>query len=342
MKKSTHRVEVVELNPFKHPNADALSIQKVYGYQVVLRTEDWKGITLGAYLVPDSVVDTDRSEFAWLKPPIKAADGTITPGNPNFRAAIEGSTQYHRVTVMRLRGVISYGLMVPAPAGARAGDDVADILGVTRYQPTEMPYGSTEPPSGYHADYDVEAFERWAGDIFKPGEPVVAYEKLDGVNSRYCWADDRLHAGSHTMWLEHQVDSPWWRVPTKIPAIVELCKRHPELTLYGEIIGAAGHKTSLKYGLKPGEFDFYTFDILKGTEFMNADDMEQLCQRFDLKVVPKVGVFDYDFETLTEVAEGKTLVPGANHKREGIVVRPLVERIDLVGRAVLKIVASYG
>ena len=34
MKKSTHRVDIVKICPEKHPNADSLVIQRVYGYQV--------------------------------------------------------------------------------------------------------------------------------------------------------------------------------------------------------------------------------------------------------------------------------------------------------------------
>jgi len=145
MKKSTHRVDVVRLNPEKHPNADSLVIQCVYGYQVCLRSSDWEGIELGAYIQPDSVVDTDRPEFSWLK-------------GPNFRTAIEGDTRYHRVCAMRLRGVVSYGLMVPAPAGAVEGDDVSGILGVTRYQPTILCAHATEAPKKVKASYVLRSW----------------------------------------------------------------------------------------------------------------------------------------------------------------------------------------
>ena len=40
MKKSTHKVDVVKINPVPHPNAHALSIQKIYGYSVILRSEE--------------------------------------------------------------------------------------------------------------------------------------------------------------------------------------------------------------------------------------------------------------------------------------------------------------
>jgi len=45
---STHRVEVVPVSLEKHPNADALSVVRVFGYSVCVRTEDWQEGQLGA------------------------------------------------------------------------------------------------------------------------------------------------------------------------------------------------------------------------------------------------------------------------------------------------------
>lgn len=328
MKKSTHRVDVIRLNPEKHPNADSLVIQRVYGYQVCLRAEDWVGVELGAYIQPDSVVDTDREEFSWLK-------------GPNFRSAIEGDTRYHRVCAMRLRGVISYGLMIPAPAGSVEGEDVSEILGVTRYQPTLLCDDATEAPDCYHKDYDLEAFERYSHEIFKPDETVLCFEKLDGVNSRYVYMDGRMHVGSRTIWFKpDRTESAWWGVLEKYPQIKKFCVENPGHVLYGETIGSNNHKTKRRYGLAAGEIDFYLFDILKGTDFLSWSDAEELAKKYEIKTVPFVASMPFDFEKVKGLADGLSLVPNAKHNREGIVVRPLVERMELAGRAVLKIVSG--
>src|SRR6185369_7354605 len=127
-----------------------------------------------AYIQPDSVVDTDRPEFSWLK-------------GPNFKNALDhdpANTRFHKVCAMRLRGVLSYGLMVEAPAGSQPGEDVSEILGVTRYSPTVFPAGAIQGPDGYAPEYDVESFEWFAEESFQPGETVLAFEKMDGTNSR--------------------------------------------------------------------------------------------------------------------------------------------------------------
>ena len=329
MKKSTHRVDIVKICPEKHPNADSLVIQKVYGYQVCLRAEDWQGIELGAYILPDSVVDTDRPEFSWLK-------------GPNFRAAIDGDTRYHRVCAMRLRGVISYGLMVPAPVGSQEGDDVSELLGVTRYQPTLLCGHATEPPTCYFKDYDLEAFERYAHEIFKEGEPVLCFEKLDGANSRYTF-QDRLHIGSRTVWFKPEMkdESSWFKILAKYPQLERLCKENPEVVLYGEIIGFVEcHKTKRRYDIPKGEIDYYLFDILQGTEFLSWNDVAKFAEKYNIPTAPLVAEIPFDFDKVKAMADGPSLVKGAKHNREGIVVRPLKERQELAGRAVLKIVSG--
>ena len=143
MEKSTHCIEVVPITLEPHPNADSLSIVRIYGYQCVIRTEDWIGVDRGAYIVPDSVVPTDRPEFAFLG-------------------------EHSRIKVRRLRGVLSQGLLLPTPAGSQIGDDVATILGVTRYEEPESfsTNGETGPaPEGIYPSYDVEDWHRYAHQI---------------------------------------------------------------------------------------------------------------------------------------------------------------------------------
>ncbi len=49
----------------------------------------------------------------------------------------------------------------------------------------------------------------------------------------------------------------------------------------------------------------------------------------------------YDFDKMCEMAEGATLVAGASHLREGIVVKTLTEREDQrLGRGALKWVSA--
>ncbi|MBI1766601.1 MAG: RNA ligase (ATP), partial [Acidobacteria bacterium] len=49
----------------------------------------------------------------------------------------------------------------------------------------------------------------------------------------------------------------------------------------------------------------------------------------------------FDLPTVLAMAEGSSLIAGANHVREGIVVKPINERTDSeVGRVCLKVVSN--
>lgn len=188
---STHKAEVVPVVLEKLEGSDFLSVAKVYGYTCVCRTEDWQGIDRAVYLPPDSVVDATRPEFAFLLP----------------QAAADGKA---RIKAKKLRGCLSFGLLVPAPAGAGVGQDLAAELGVTHYQPKPKGGGksglflggedSGAPPGVYCPTYDLESGRRYAHLAFEPGEPVVITEKLHGCNARYCFKDGVMYCGSRTNW----------------------------------------------------------------------------------------------------------------------------------------------
>lgn len=192
MSNSTHKVEIVPVQFRRHPNADTLSTTEIFGgYTYVGRTADWVGVTKAAYIPPDNIVDTRRPEFAFLAPEAKADGG-------------------YRVRAKKLRGIISFGLMVPVPDETLVGDDWTEKLGVTHYNPPlpcEQGSGGglhmggeiASPPNAYSPQYDLDTVRRYV-DVFTPGELVVVTEKLDGTNSRYVYVDGQMYCGSHYEW----------------------------------------------------------------------------------------------------------------------------------------------
>ena len=111
MNKSTHQALVIPLIIEDHPNSVKLGIVRNGGYTIVINKEDWVGRNKEVcHILPDSIVQLSRPEFKWLD----KGDGK----------------KEHIVKPVRLRGVISYGFLVPAPKGLNIGDDAADILGI--------------------------------------------------------------------------------------------------------------------------------------------------------------------------------------------------------------------
>lgn len=309
---STHRVEVVPVILAPHPNADSLSIVRVWGYTVVVRTADWPTGQLGAYIVPDSVVDTTRPAFAFL-------------------------AGHERVRVRRFRGVLSQGLLIPAPDGAQLGEDVAEALGVTRYEPPPLPVGSggeaESPPPGYRPVYDVESWARY-GHVLTLGEEVVITEKLHGANGRWGWANDRFYAGSRTEWKRRDDGILWWRAVATCPEIEAACRAHPDLTLYGEVYGSV---QDLTYGCAKGEVRVAIFDALRGNEWLPLDDLMAL----RVPHVPVLYAGCYAPEFVRVRINGPSVAGDGTCLREGVVIRPREERTHPeVGRVILKAISD--
>jgi RNA ligase (TIGR02306 family) len=317
---STHKVEVVPVVLESHPNADSLSIVRVFGYSVCVRTADWIGVSIGAYLPPDSVVDTSRREFAFLA---------------------KAGKDRHRMRAMKLRGVVSFGLLIHAPVGAVLGDDVAEVLGVTHYEP---PMGNTtggqteSPPPVPAPTYDLDTARRYA-ECFTPGEPVYVTEKIHGTSARYVFHDGRMYAGSRKEWKTPDDSIVYWAALKNHPEVEEFCRKYPGTVVYGEIYGWV---QELRYGHQPGCVSFATFDIFHEGQWMGHSAARSLGP--ELPWVPQIaGPIPFDFDRVCEFAEGQTTVPGADHVREGVVIVPESERYDeRIGRVKLKLVgASY-
>jgi RNA ligase (TIGR02306 family) len=314
---STHRVEVVPVRLEPHPNADSLSVVRVFdGYTVCIRTADWIGRELGAYIPPDSVVP-DTEQFAFL-------DG------------------HRRIKVRRLRGIISMGLLIPAPEGSAIGDDVAELLGVTHYDPP-LPISTggeaIKPPPGYRPAFDVESLRRYAG-VFIPGETVFVSEKVHGANGRFTYLEDGgFFCGSRTEWKQESADNLWWRALRETQGLRDFLTAYPGVTVYGEVYGQV---QDLRYGTKRGEVRFAAFDILSGSEWMAPIAARDLSTPFGLPWVPTISAaIPFELERILELAEGPSLVPGADHVREGCVVKPIHERTDpVVGRVCLKVIGN--
>lgn len=314
MEKSTNKVEIVPVSLEPHPNADSLSIVRVYGYTVIVRTQDWPNRNIGAYIPPDSIVP-DTEEFSFLK-------------------------GKRRIKACNLRGVVSFGMLVPAPEGAQLGENVAEQLGITHYEPPITWKGTANagadtasPPPIVVPTYDVDALRRYP-HIFQEGEPVWVTEKIHGANARYVFWDGQMYVGTRRVWRKEDPNCPWWRALGHTPALDQFCRENPGVVVYGEIYGDI---QDLKYECGPGEIKFAAFDIRKDGRWLNAYEAVDFAP--EIPWVPYRGIHSYNLLHLEAMAQEDSRI--GNHLSEGIVVKPLRERGCIeVGRVILKLVSS--
>jgi RNA ligase (TIGR02306 family) len=310
---STFKVEVVPITLEKHPNADTLSLVKVWGYTVVCKTENYINHSHAAYVPVDTVVgNTPEFEFLGDKKRIKAA---------------------------RLRGIYSEGLLVPPRAHWRVGDDVTEELGCTKWEEPEEPVkiggDSESQPGWFHIYTDLENYKRYSW-VIPDGEEVVLTEKIHGCNARYAYWEDRLWCGSHKFAKKFHEDNLWWRVAITQDLEAKL-KAFPGYILHGEVFGQV---QDLKYGAKPGELFFRAFDIstVQSRRYLNYDEFVDLAGKMNIPVAPVLYRGPWSKELLSH-ADGNTTLNGAVNIREGFVVRPVVERQEHMGRVILKVIS---
>lgn len=311
---SEHTCDVVEIKLRTHSNADALSLVHVGDFQCAVRTADWKDGDLAIYIPPDSIVpDTKEFEFLGDKKRIKAK---------------------------RLRGEWSVGLLIPARPGDKIGDDCMESLGVEHYEPQVKGDFTTggenvSAPPGFYPKYDVLNFRKYSS-FFNDGEEIILTEKLHGSSCRFVCVDDVIYCGSRNWWKVEDPNNLWWKVLNQNIVLESWLRHNQNLGIYGEVFGQV---QNLKYGSTDGRIFFAAFDIIKGDQWLDFDEAHEIGA--PLPWVPLVYRGPFNKDKILAFAEEGSSVVGANHHREGVVVKPVHERTERkIGRLQLKIVGN--
>jgi RNA ligase (TIGR02306 family) len=325
-------VEIVKLGKIeKHPNADALDITFVHGetgYPCIVKKDSFKEGDLAVY-IPVETCLPDRPEFAFLS-----------------------SSERRRLRAKKLRGFFSMGLVIPVPADVPAveGTDVAELLGITKFDPkqpsghySKIMGGDCEPNPEhftFHRYTDIEPLRR-NSVVLTEGEDVILTEKCHGSNYRAVHDGQRLWIGSRMQIkkppAEDNEGAVWWRIAKELDLENKLA-RVPGHIFYGEVFGPGVQ--DLTYGQsKP---TLRIFDVLDTTtnQYLDHDDVVRLTCVAGLELVPHLYRGPWKPKELLPLCEGKTTL-GEGHCREGFVVKPVKERWDhRVGRVILKMVGE--
>ncbi len=204
--KSTHRAEVIPISLEKHPDADSLSVVKVWNFTCVVRTEDWTGIDKAVYVTPDSALP-DKPEYRFLKDTSSTrkdretinklvADGKLSFEEfrvklEQLESKIDGNTKYLRIAARKLRGIWSMGMLLPIPPCEYCEQGIP-----TSYY-SEMP----EDGGGctYHTIHTVDGVDKICTDTTKIGDDLAEVmgithyepppEPIQGPSRRHAGAD---------------------------------------------------------------------------------------------------------------------------------------------------------
>jgi RNA ligase (TIGR02306 family) len=341
---STLRVTAEVLTVHEHPNADALELAQVGLYRAVVAKGAYRTGETAVYIPEQSVLPAGLIEELGLT-------GRLAGSNSD------------RVRAVRLRGELSQGIVcrpkaladVDLARAAADGTDFAERLGITKWVPPIPPTmdGDVESAPDLLPWVDIENIQRFP-DIFTAGEDVVLTEKLHGSACllTYFADDGRVQVsskgfGAKSLALKEDPRNLYWRavrghgVPEAAARLAERLGAR-RVGIFGEVYGAGVQ--DLTYGAdgRRETLGYAVFDVsaeIDGTPRW-LDPAELLDG--ELPLVPRLYEGPYDVERVLEVASGRETVSGRQlHLREGVVIRPAVERYSAVtgGRAIAKAVS---
>ncbi|MGK4584184.1 RNA ligase (ATP) [Kitasatospora sp. HPMI-4] len=343
---STLRVTAERLTILEHPNADALELAQIGLYRAVVPKGAYRTGDFACYIPEQAVL-----------PPVLIEELGLTGRLAGGKA--------DRVKAVRLRGELSQGIVcrpralagVDLAQAAEQGTDFAELLGITKWAPPvpTMMNGEVESAPDLLPWVDIENLKRFPG-VFEPGEPVVVTEKLHGSCCLLTF-----HAGTggvqvsskgigaQGLALKEDGRNLYWRA-VRAHGVAESAARLAErlgasrVGIFGEVFGEGvqdlGYGASGRSEQPPG---YAVFDVSAEIDGQRhwLDATRLLAG--ELPLVPELWRGPFDAQRVLELAEGRETVSGRQlHTREGVVVRPVVERYSPVlgGRAIVKAVGG--
>lgn len=368
---SQFECKVVRAEIIPHPNANAIEICRIGDFQSIVKKGMVKTGDLVVYIPEQAILP------AWLMKEMGFWDEV------GQRGMLNGGAR-NRVKAIKLRGVVSQGLVLSTDSVEDAestlitvtkdcsdengplfcsslfclDDDVAEFLGITKYEPT-LPSHMAGRALGVDMaathNYDFDNLKKMP-NMFDDGELVVISEKIHGTLLQVCVvpteaANERYYAGRVVMTskglggkgiiLDHSDESNLyaqtvkkWGLMDKVLSVLGPIADgvgKPQF-IFGEVFGrtASGAGVQdLTYTDLP--LDYRAFDICSGNrgaqQFCQSGYFEELCKIMDVPTVPVLYVGPYSKEVVLKHTDGKTTLGAQAHIREGVVVKSANEAV---------------
>lgn len=353
-----------------HPNADALEVAVVYGFNVVVKK--------GMYQVGDTavLVPIDSLLPQYLEDYIFPPDSKI-------------KLTKHRIKQIRIRKLASQGMLMnpeevnkalelsgKSPIKFELEKDYKDVLGITKFEPPEPEFGQLKQGvktgkkkldnpnlKGYNGIENI----KWYPELFKDGEEVYITEKLHGTSTKAGFVPkvkftlfDKIKGflglpvnkfewcyASNNVQLQNKSDYKGFYGDDIYAKALEKAEVHKKLrngeVVYGEIIGE-GIQKNYNYGLK-NEHKLVLFDVMivneDGTNrYLDPDDFIKFCEERGFERVPELFRGPFNLAKVKELTLGDSVYCSKQKVREGVVVKPLKETQCCIGRKKLKVISE--
>jgi RNA ligase (TIGR02306 family) len=311
--------EIAEVLP--HPNADALELAKIKGWQVCIKKGEFKKGDLCIYICVDSVLE-DKPVYEFLR-------------NKNFR-----------IRTVKLRGQISQGIAFPMNLFKTLGHDTVvftepDVIGsdvshyvYAKHYEKPLPANLAGETKGYRPSFIKKTDE----DNIKSnpsvleelkGKPYYISVKVDGSSGTFFLKDDNFGVCSRNLELKYDENNAFWKIAIKYDIENKLRKIGRNIAVQGEVYGPGIQGNLL--GLSEIEFQaFNLFDIDK-QEYLGHNELQEFCFNNNIPIVKIIDVGPEFNKSLAELQEmSNNLRYDNGNLAEGIVIRPIQEMYSQV------------
>ncbi|MDJ1473515.1 RNA ligase (ATP) [Xanthocytophaga flava] len=318
MRKLASIQRIKNLEPI--PEADAIEKATVLGWQLVVKKGEFAVGDLCVYCEIDSLLP-EKPEFEFLK-----ARGM-------------------RIRTVRLRGQVSQGIcfplhILPKDTPITEDLDVTDILGIIKYEPP-VPAQLAGIAKGLFPSFIPKTDETRVQVLQElldacQGDTCYVTEKLDGSSVTYYLRNGEFGVCSRNLELFETPDNSLWKVARTLKIEEKLRSLTGNFALQGEIIGE-GIQGNL-YKLKGQTVQFFNVFDIDQYKYLDFEGFQKTITQLDLTPVPILETdfaLSNDIQALVEKSKAKSVLNPAVW-REGIVIRPLTEKVGTLGRVSFK------
>lgn len=296
--------------------ADRIVLATVKGWKCVTKIEDFQQGDLGVYFEIDSVVDRDDPTFLFLK-------------------------GRYRIKTMKIRGVISQGLLLPIScveskgidlSELKEGMDLTQLMNVKKFVHTEemslyCGLSSTQknPFPAFCPKTDEERLQNNRNFLSEiANRQIVITRKEDGCSATYSFYNGSFGIHSRNTTLEEQ-DSDnvrYFHIENKFNIKQKMIEFGKNIAIQGEIVGPKINCNRLQMS----NYDFRVFNIydIDTQTYLSWQNVLEICSELSLNVVPVIFEGNASDLVLTlnyflKLASEQTYIPSV--PAEGIVVK---------------------
>lgn len=329
---------ITEILP--HPNADKLEIAKILGWTAIVMKGEYKAGETVVYVETDAILPEGKEDWEFMR------------------------ERHFKVKTIKLRGIISEGLVfhlsilpvkvkehyesegldVTITGDWTVGEDVTELLGITKYEPY-IPAQLAGIRKGNFPDFVHKTDEtriQAVPSVLDRHQLTQCYvtEKVDGSSMTAYVKDGEFGVCSRNFDMKETEDNAFWKVARALDLENKLRSFGKNIAVQGELVGPGVQKN--KYGLTElNLLVFNVFNIETGL-YYDFEDFLNVVRYLGLTTVPLVDslkVLHQTVEELVEYSKGPSLL-NPKTPREGVVFRPLINEFDfeLHGRLSFKVI----